>query len=94
MPTTTIQKLQHRKDDALRMLGSKTNTRAIALRSQIEAIDLSKATRREVAQLEALCRKVEKYNDPDEPRKQFGRQPSFDSRLRAQNPRGSRGRHG
>lgn len=91
---TTLQGLEQRKADALKLLQSHTNLKAIALRGQIEAIDPATATRREIDQLEALCRKVQKFNSGELSGKQFGRQPSFDPRQRPQNPRGSRGRHG
>lgn len=91
---TTLQGLEERKAKALKSLQSHTNLKAIALREQIEAIDPGNATRREIDQLEALCRKVEKYDNGELTGKSFGRQPSFDPRQRAQNPRGSRGRRG
>ena len=90
---TAIDDLQQQKANALKLLKGDSSTRAKALRSQIEAIDPTDATRREKDQLAALCRKVGVYH-AGLPKKQFGRQPTFDSRLRTQNPRGSRGRHG
>lgn len=91
---TTLQGLEQRKANALKLLRSHINLRTIALRDQIVKIDPAKATRREIAQLEALCRKVEKFNKGELGSKRFERQPTFDPRQRPQNHRGSRGRHG
>ncbi len=87
---TATNDLQQQKANALKLLKGDSNARGKALRSQIEAIDPTDATRREKDRLAALCRKVGMYH-AGLPKKQFGRQPDF---TRPQSHRGSRGRQG
>jgi len=59
------QELVRMKESAIRILKDDKHIKARSIREQIEAIDLSMATSRELVRFRALCLKVSKFYEID-----------------------------